>query len=109
MWQQGQQCYLWHAVCKMTRTDCRGLADLGAKDKYAGLPAACAAGLQCAPFVIPSAWAASQERMAEELAAYSINLESSVRKASDQACANLQLAENAGAAHTCHLCATELL
>ena len=65
---------------------CRGLADLGAKDKFAGLPAACVAGLQCAPFVISSAWAASPEQMAEELAAYSINLESSVGKASDPAC-----------------------
>lgn len=65
---------------------CRGLADLGAKDRYAGLPAACVAGLQCAPFVVSSAWAASPEQMAEELAAYSINLESSVRKASDLEC-----------------------
>jgi hypothetical protein len=68
-------------------TDCRGLADLGAKDKYAGLPVACVAGLQCAPFVIPSAWAASPEQMAEELAAYSINLEGAVRKVSHVALA----------------------
>lgn len=60
----------------------RGLADLGARDKYAGLPAACAAGLRCVPFVVPAQWAASPEQMAEELAAYSINLEASIRKES---------------------------
>lgn len=47
-----------------------------------GLPAACAAGLRCTPFVVPSAWAALPEQMAEELAAYSINLEAFIRKAS---------------------------
>jgi hypothetical protein len=80
-------CHRWQDLLDIEfKPGCRGLADLGAKDRYAGLPAACVAGLQCAPFVMSSAWAAAPEQMAEELAAYSINLESSVRKASDPAC-----------------------
>ena len=53
---------------------------LSAKDKFAGLPAACAAALRCMPFVVPTQWLTSPAQMAEELAAYTIHLEGSVRK-----------------------------
>ena len=59
----------------------RPVAEVIAKEKLSGLPAACVAGLACVPFVMPTQWEESQSLMARQLAMYTIHEEPAIRKA----------------------------